>query len=94
MRMKRENEGTGEKITKVKREERGERGEVSEISCIEMPCSDFFKSPHLLFDNFEVFFFFKQQQQLLGFLFGWFHFCLLDSGFNCKSCLISFCPKH
>ena len=48
MRMKREKEGTGEKITKVKREERGERGEVSEISCIEMPCSDFFKSPHLV----------------------------------------------
>lgn len=51
---KKGNEGTGEKIIKVKREERGERGEVSKISHIKMPCSHFFKSPHLLFDNFEV----------------------------------------
>lgn len=76
MRMKRENEGTGEKITKVKREERGERGEVSEISCIEMPCSDFFKSPHLLFDNFEVFFFLNNNNNFWG-------FCLVGFTFAC-----------
>ena len=43
-----------EKIIKVKREERGERGEAGKISRIKMPCSHFFKSPHLLFDKFEV----------------------------------------
>ena len=85
----------GRKIIKVKREERGERGEVSEIAASKCLAQTFLNHHISCLIILKCCFKKKKKKpQLLGFLFGWSHFCLLDLGFNCKSYLISFCHKH